>query len=399
METAAHAFVMELGRALLRIGTPAHRLEEALGLLSRRLGLEAELFSIPTGLFASFAAKPFPRTCFVRSDPGEVDLEKLTLLDEIADMVARGDLPAPEGVRRIREVFAAPHRYGLLAIMAANVLLSAALATVFGCDWKQAAVAGLIGLIVGLLRVLARHWSSFGRVFDVAAATLGAFAASAAAAWAPGAHYLTLVTGLIVLLPGFTLTVALTELSTFHLVAGATRLVGALVVFLKLAFGVALGGRLGAAIFGEPGAPALDPVSAWKRLAALGCAAFAFTVIYQARPRDTGWILLASIAALLGADAGTRLLGADLGPLAGAFVVTAGGNLYARLLDRPARVVIAPGLLLLVPGALGFQSVSFLLERDAVAGVSTAFSMALAATGLAAGVLFATLCVPPRKIL
>jgi uncharacterized membrane protein YjjB (DUF3815 family) len=122
-------------------------------------------------------------------------------------------------------------------------------------------------------------------------------------------------------------------------------------------------------------------------------------VIYQARPRDTGWILIASIAALAGSNVGAWLLGAELGPLAGAFVVTAGGNLYARLLDRPARVVIVPGLLLLVPGALGFQSVSFLLERDAIAGVSSAFGMVLAATALAAGVLFATLCVPPRKIL
>jgi uncharacterized membrane protein YjjP (DUF1212 family) len=390
---------MELGRALLRMGTPAHRLEEALGLLSRRLGLEAELFSIPTAVIASFASKPLPTTQLVRSDPGEVDLEKLTRLDELAELVARGAVPPAEGVRRIHEVLAAPLRHGLLAVTAASALLSAALATVFGCDARQAAAAGVVGLIVGVLRLPARRWASFGRIFEFAAAALGSFAASAAGLWAPGAYYLTMVTGLIVLLPGLTLTVALTELSTFHLVAGASRLVGALVVFLKLAFGVALGGRLGAELFGDVGPASFDPVSAWKRIAALGCAAFAFTVIYQARPRDTGWILLASIAALVGADAGGWLLGADLGPLAGAFVVTAGGNLYARLLDRPARVVIVPGLLLLVPGALGFQSVSFLLEQDAVAGVSTAFSMAFAATGLAAGVLFATLCVPPRKIL
>jgi len=396
---AAHSFVMELGRALLRIGTPAHRLEEALTLLSRRLGLEAEFFSIPTGLFASFASRPFPRTYLVRSEPGEVDLEKLARLDELTELVARGVLPAPEGIRRIRDVFEAPHRYGLLAVTAASALLSISLATVFGCNWRQASVAGLVGLIVGVLRVPARRSPSFRRIFDVAAAALGSVAAAAATPWAPGAYYLTMVTGLIVLLPGLTLTVALTELSTFHLVAGTARLIGALVVFFKLAFGVAVGSRLGAFLFGEQGPASLDPVSAWKRMAALACAALAFTVIYQARPRDTGWILVASIAALAGSNVGAWLLGAELGPLAGAFVVTAGGNLYARLLDRPARVVIVPGLLLLVPGALGFQSVSFLLERDAIAGDSSAFGMVLAATALAAGVLFATLCVPPRKIL
>ena len=52
----------------------------------------------------------------------------------------------------------------------------------------------------------------------------------------------------------------------------------------------------------------------------------------------------------------------------GAFVVAAASNLYSRALDRPVRHPLVPALLLLVPGSLGFQSLSSLLDRETVPG-------------------------------
>ena len=47
--------------------------------------------------------------------------------------------------------------------------------------------------------------------------------------------------GLVVLLPGLTLTTALSELATRHLASGAARLSGAFITFLSIVFGVAFG--------------------------------------------------------------------------------------------------------------------------------------------------------------
>jgi hypothetical protein len=47
-----------------------------------------------------------------------------------------------------------------------------------------------------------------------------------------------------------------------------------------------------------------------------------------------------------------------------------------------------PALLLLVPGSLGFQSLSRLLDRETVPGVEAAFRMTLVAVSLAMGLLF-----------
>jgi uncharacterized membrane protein YjjB (DUF3815 family) len=191
----------------------------------------------------------------------------------------------------------------------------------------------------------------------------------------------------------------MTELSTLNLVSGTARLAGAGVTLLKLAFGVALGGRLGAVVFPVAAAGELEGLPEAVKTAALVLAALAFIVLFQAPPRDTGWILVASAVAVAGTRGGVALLGPELGPCLGALLVTGGANLYGLLLQRPSRVVLVPSLLFLVPGSIGFRSVSFLLQRDVLGGVSTAFSMALASVALAAGVLLANVIVPPRRLL
>jgi uncharacterized membrane protein YjjB (DUF3815 family) len=58
--------------------------------------------------------------------------------------------------------------------------------------------------------------------------------------------------GLIVLMPGLTLTVAMTELSTQHLASGTARLSAAFVTFLGMGFGVAVGNTLTNRLLGVP---------------------------------------------------------------------------------------------------------------------------------------------------
>lgn len=78
--------------------------------------------------------------------------------------------------------------------------------------------------------------------------------------------------------------------------------------------------------------------------------------------------------------------------------VSAFGNVYARLLRRPAAVTVVPGLLLLVPGSVGFRSFSLMLEEQTVVGLETAFTMMLVAISLAIGLLFGNVLVPPRRL-
>ena len=109
-------------------------------------------------------------------------------------------------------------------------------------------------------------------------------------------------------------------------------------------------------------------------------------------------MLAATAVAFLGARAGRALLGPELGAFLGATAVSAFGNAYNRLVQRPAAIPIVPGLLLLVPGSLGFQSLASLMGHDTLRGVEAAFRMILVAVSLATGLLFANVLLPPAPL-
>lgn len=396
--------VMRLGRAFHAAGSPAHRIEEGMGLAARRLGVRGQFFSTPTALFASFGEGEAQRTFLERVDPADVDLERLSHLDDLLNALADRRIDLAEAGRRLDRLDARPARYGHVATTIAFGLVSAAAAYFFRGGWAEIGAAGVLGLAIGLLARAIAGRPVAGRVFEPLAATLAAAVATLAAVFWPAelgslSAFSVLLAGLIVLVPGYTLTVAINELATRHLVAGSARFAGAGVVFFGLAFGIAVGTQLVETAVGAPTSPLPVPPPGWFQWIALAGAASGFTVLFRARPRDWGWIALACLVAVEGVRLGGLLLGAELAGFLGALLVGVAGNLVARYRRRPAALVQVPGLILLVPGSLGFRSLASLLDRDVLSGVHGAFEMTLVAIALTTGLLLASVIVPPRRSL
>jgi uncharacterized membrane protein YjjP (DUF1212 family) len=396
----AVAFTLRLAEALHRYGTPAHRLEGLMQRVSERLGLEGRFFCTPTSLFASFGPPEALRTCLIRVEPGDMDLERLTLLDVLADDVIQGRLSPAEGAHRVEKILARPARYGPALQLVCWALAGGAAARLFGGGLKEMAVAAVSSLAIGALGQLTRRRPSTARVLEPVAALLAsAFAALVASVAGPLSVQVATLAGLIVLLPGLTLTVALNELAMRHLISGTSRLTSAALVFLQLGFGVALGSRLSVVLPPPATAPLPPMLPPWTQFLALAVAIVAIGVLFRARPRDWGWIAVAGTFAFAGARLGAVFLGPQLGAFAGALLLGMSSNALARLRNRPSVTMVVPGLMLLVPGSVGFRSLASLLERDVVAGVDTAFTMLMVAVALVAGLLSANALVPPRKVL
>lgn len=402
---AAVQLVERLGRALHAYGSSSHRLESALDRVSRRLGLEGQFFSTPTGIMASFlpldaTASVAPRTVLLRVEPGEIDLEKLSDLDAVLGRLMREELEPPDALDEVEAIVERPHRYGQLLTFLAFALASGGAARFFGGGLRECAAAAVIGLFTGLLAWVAARLENASRLYETVAALVAAFTAIAAAAyWGPLAHGVVIVAALIVLVPGMTLTLAMTELATRNLVSGAARLSGALLVFMTIGVGFAVGSRLGTAVFGAAGAHDPGPQPLWSEALALVITAGALLVLFRGHPRDYGWFLLGSTLSIVGSRTGAGLLGPELGAVIGALMVGVGSNLVARLRDRPVALMQMPGLMLLVPGSLGFRSVTALVAADTLSGVQTAFTVVLVAISLVTGLLMANVLVPPRRIL
>jgi len=312
--------------------------------------------------------------------------------------VLREELSPAEGAAQVGESMRAPPRYGVPLTTLAFGVSSAAAARFFGGGPAEVGAAAAIGVVTGLLAAASAGLPPVGRIFEpLAAFTAAVLAALAAHFVAPLSVFVATLAGLIILLPGYTLTVAMTELATRHLASGTARLSGVLLVFLSISFGMALGTTLTRAWLGPSPEVVLGQLPFWTELVALLVAPIGFAILLRAEPRDLGWVALAAWLAFGAARLGADVLGPQLGAFVGALTVGVAGNLYGLVLDRPTQIPQAPGVLILVPGSLGFRSVSALLDREVVSGVEAAFAMVLVAMALVAGILVANVIVPRRK--
>jgi len=390
-------FVLELARALHSHGTPAHRLEALLSTVAARLGLTAEFFSTPTSIMVGFGDLVEQRVHLMRVEPGEPNLGHISRLGAITrDLIENGMSPT-EGLRRIQALLSEPPRWPRWLSLLAFVLSSGAVACFLRVFTSDVFIAAALGLLTGCIAIFCTRNESWRHVTEPLAAFLvTTVALSIDTVTHSGTGYATSLAGLVVLLPGLTFTIALTELSTRHLASGTARLSGALIVFLGLGFGLALGAKLGIYIgtnFGlsvPPEGLSWMPHTSlpfWTEWLALLVAPLAFTVLLNAEARDAGWVVLACGAAYLTSRFAGAAMGEELGAFLGAFVVSAGSNLIARYFRRSAMVTVVPGLLILVPGSIGFRSVTSLLGQQVEVGVATGFRVLIIGISLAAGLL------------
>lgn len=394
------AFVLNLGRALHTSGYSAPRLEEVLVLASDRLGLTGQFFSTPTSIMASFGPQDDQRTFMIRVEPGESDLGKLARVDEVTRNVLGGRLTPAEGNAAIAAIEAMPAPYGTLVTTLAFGVASGSAARFLGGGAWEVGTGLLIGLLTGLLALVAARHPGLGRVFEpVTAFTASAIAALVASAGVPVSVLLATLAGVIILIPGLTITTAMTELSTRHLASGTARLMGAMVLLLGITFGIALGSKIVSLAFGD--IPLHEPVGLppWTLVAALVTTPLAFVVLLKAELRDAGWILLAGALAFGGARLGTEWLGPELGAFGGALLTGMGSQWYSRITNRPSQITLVPGLLLLVPGSIGLRSLTSMMDRDVLLGVEGVFRMGLIAVSLVSGILIARIVSPRRQLM
>jgi uncharacterized membrane protein YjjP (DUF1212 family) len=392
----AEAFLLSLARALHRYGSPAHRLEAALTGLAERLGLMAEFFATPTAIFARFGEGSSAHTSLERLAPGGHDLDKLSKLDRLADSVAVGETGLDAAARQVRSIVDAPSRWSALWVFSAFAVASAGAARFFGGGPRDMAAAAVAGMLLGILERFITRAPTTARVFEAVAALAVSVAASVAASLAGCSASVVTLAGLIVLVPGLTLTLAMSELATRHLASGTARLTGAMMTFFLIGFGVSFGSAA-TRWLPAPSEVAVASLPGWTEVAAVVAVGLALVVLFQADPRDAAWIVTAGAAGYYGTRLGGAWLGPELGTFVGGAFVGMLGNGFARTMRRPSAVVTVPGIMLLVPGSVGYRSLMSLMQRDTLLGIETAVTAAVVASALVTGLLVANVMVPPRR--
>jgi uncharacterized membrane protein YjjP (DUF1212 family) len=401
--TPTFGFILLAAELLHRHGTPSHRLERVMAKVSVSLGVKGVFLYTPTALIVSLDDGSGEQTFLRRVDGGPVDADKLWRFDDILEHLEDGKIGVDEATRRLNDAASAEPIYNWIVTVLACVLSCAAVAVLFGGGAWELSMAGFWGGVVALLELVVGRWKWERGTFEpLAGAIVGAGSLTMATFWQPFDYHLTTLAALIVLLPGLTLTIALTELAVGHLSAGVARLAGACVTLLTLVMGVAMGWHVSRVLYAVPleldGTP-LVSLPGWANWLALAIAPATFSILFRVRVSQWPVIYVVSVGGVLMHNLTAASMNAEVAAFVGALTVGCCSNLYARWRDRPALIPSTPGIIILVPGSLGYRSLTALLERHTVEGVAFAFSTMLIAASLVGGLLAAGVLVPPRRLL
>jgi uncharacterized membrane protein YjjP (DUF1212 family)/uncharacterized membrane protein YjjB (DUF3815 family) len=387
-------FIIALASALHAAGTPAHRLEEMIEDVTEKLGHKAVVFSTPTMLMLGFGPYERQRTVLLRVSPVEVHLGRLDGLDHIARCVVGGVWTPGEGKAELEKAKQQPQRQKPIWLILTWLLLSATSARFFGGGLVEMGVAAVIGAVIGALAIAWPRLMTGAPIFELLGATVAAVIAGGAATLAAAngwtcSSYVAMLSGVVGLLPGFTLTVAVTELATRHLASGTARATAAATTLLQMAVGVALGGKIAEGVFGKTPLMSPEAMPSWTELALLAPAAAVMGVFCSTRKDRIVPIVIVSALGFYGARLGAEWLGPELGAAIGAFVVGLASRVHGALGECPQFLTLVPATLLLVPGSFGFRSVSLFLGENVTSGLDAALRMLLIAMSISAGLLVA----------
>ena len=396
---AEQEFLIDAAVMLHQYGTPAYRLERVMGRVAGVLNTAADFLYTPTSLLIAFQSGKH-RTRLKRIEPASPQLGKLIEFDNVLDRLEVGTITLEDAHRQIKKIDDAPSRYGFSMLALACWLTSACVTILLGGGLAEAIYASAAGaLIVAWDRVL-EIWFPHENLIEITSGFLAALGTIVVGRYVPGFDQSTALLGaLIALVPGFQFTVAVAELANRHLSCGVARLAGSLVSFLGLVLGVTLAWRLFEFWRTVPDVAPADGLPFFVFVSAVVLAPFSLAIIFQARVKEWPVIVLVTWCGAVATSLVTQFQGTESGAFAGALAVGVVSNLYARLFDRPASVAQMPAILLLVPGSLGYKSLTAFVEHNQTEGIEIGFNMSIIAIAIVGGLLTANLIVPPRRIL
>ncbi|KAF9424999.1 hypothetical protein BGZ94_007934 [Podila epigama] len=394
-------YVLRLARAMIKFGAPSHRLEDAVDHTARTLELNLQCVYLPNLMIVAFTdyETHTSETHLLKVSAG-LNMYKFAQVHQILKMVTHSSMPVEEAIMKLDAINTEKDVIPLWAVLLSYAVASFCTAPMFfKGGWVDAGVAFLLGGAVGLMTWLSEKVPSYAHICEVTMSVVVAFIAEALHSHVCRSS--VKFAGIVILLPGYTITCAILELSSRHMISGSVRLFFAIIFSLLLSYGLTIGANLWLLVdpsstpstTGECGT-SLD--AKWNILF-VPLFAISLNVWLKAHPRQ--WILatILSIVAYSVSFTTSKFAGAkpEVSSALAAFSIGFFGNIYQRLTHQLTFQAVVCAVFFLVPGSIGLKTGVALFTDDMAGGVNLALQMVIAAIAISVGLFASALVVYP----
>lgn len=349
-------FLLELGRYQLAAGYPVNDVSATLNTVARAYGRpDVTTYVLPNAVMLDDPVAGRARLVPEGSDP--LRLDQAATLHDIAQEARRGTLDLSTGLAELAALPAQESRYPLWLSILGYGIASSGFALVFRVSPWGVAMAALLGLFVGWLVIFTRHRPAVAPLVPPFAAMVCSFIVFGFANLidANVSPLRVAIAPIITLIPGTALTRATQELSAGHVIAGASRLVAAIVQILVLLFGILVGTMLAHVSPYDLGDVTEARLPFW--VAWIGAIIYAFgqALAFSEPKGAVRWVIpLLLVAFSIQQVVAWRLDSVVAAGLAAMVALFLALVIQERTTNGPpAFVLFAPVFWLLVPGSLG----------------------------------------------
>ena len=379
-----------LGYELAVSGAETFRVEDSVRRLLLAYGIECEVFAIPNCLVISLeTANGKPLSIMKRIGFHGNNLEAVERLNALCRKIC-AERPEPGTAEQwLRQTKAECRVFSTPMYYLGNFLGPAGFSLLFGGTLRDAFLAGLMGLIVGLVN---RYMSKL-ETNPFFSTIVEAFAMAVPAYLAAGFHLVdyidfVIIGTLMILVPGLLITTSMRDIIYGDTNSGINRIVQVLLSAFAIALGTAAAWRVTSGVYGLTVASGSASYPAWAQAVMIFVACTGFFILFNVH--DWGSILCALggvftwMTYLLCRDLGMSIYSMN-------FFAAVVSALYSELMARsrkyPVTSYLVISLLPLVPGAGIYYTMSLGLGGDVQAAVHKGLETAGVAGSIAVAIL------------
>ncbi|KNC99286.1 uncharacterized protein SPPG_05540 [Spizellomyces punctatus DAOM BR117] len=330
--------------------------------------------------------------------------DKHTRRPSSADLAdAFESIAVEDATKRLKQIVSLPDLYPeWFQFILAGVSSGCGAGLFFGGGWYDVAAAGVFGTIVGGLGGVFEGRRTLDKVYHFIGAVFVAFASRSLIHFGvPLCYSATTISSIMYLLQGLTITLALVELATRHMISGTTRLAYGLTMTGLIGYGLDLGSTLATRVLHIPKVPeegsgtCADPVTPLWQLVLFLPTSLALSMSINAHLLQLPFMTFISAIGYAVYYLADQLVAVNLSSAIGAFAVGVASNVYARWTGIPAIVGDLGGLNMLFPGGLAVRGITKVIEGVNIAeGLGLITTVMIVGLSLGVGLFMAGVVAP-----
>ncbi|MCZ4694645.1 threonine/serine exporter family protein [Ancylomarina euxinus] len=386
-----YQFIIQLGRALHVYGVPSYKIQIYLSEVSKLKGIRASFMDTPTWINYVFYSEDEDESYnHIESiPPGGINLGALSQTVEITNQVLADEIDFDEASVRLRLVYKQSLNVNHLILTLAFALGAGAFSLLMGTNLISFLTACLMGAVVYALTYLSTKYQFLSNTLEALAAFIVTILIGLISIYVSGINMpITILSAIIIFIPGLAITTALEEITYKSLVSGSAKLFDASISLFKQFFGTILGLSVLPLFVSLNFEPVNSDIPIWLKHSGIPLLAICLIPIFQVRRKDILFGVLTSVIAY----STTVLLsfsGILLSTFVGSIAVVLVSKLFSHITRSPSHVFITQGLIALVPGSKAFMGISNMLLDTPIENAGNLGSqVAYILMGIVGGLLF-----------